>query len=205
MWTIEETTLTPLRVQTSRLELVEVTPELAKANLDDVALLARLLDARIPATWPPEHWEPEAIRWLLGLAQRNQHDRGWGAWYVVCREGDGLSSAGAAGAAGPTFRRTLIGTCGVKGPPDAQGVIEVGYGIVSECQRRGFASEATSALIDWALRDARVKMITAETFPHLVPSLGVMRRLGMQMIGDGSEPGVVRYGVTREEWEGVAR
>lgn len=205
-----------MRLRTSRLELVEVTPQLAQANLDDVGELARLLDARIPATWPPEHWEPEAIRWLLELTLRNPDDRGWGGWYVVECDGGAHAQpiAGAAGKAGPTRGdrksasgggRTLIGTCGVKGPPDAHGVIEVGYGIVSECQRRGFASEATSALIDWALRDARVKLITAETFPNLVASLGVMRRLGMKFLGDGSEPGAVRHGVKREAWRGTTR
>ena len=69
-----------------------------------------------------------------------------------------------------------------------------------EFQRQGFATEATSALIEWTLRDPRVKRIDAETFPHLIPSLGVMRRLGMTSLGAGSEEGTVRYGVTREAW-----
>lgn len=180
--------MTPLHIQSLRLELIEVTPQLAQANLDDMAELARLLEARIAVTWPPEHWEPAAIRWLLNMmTNAKPDDRGWFAWYVVLRDAANSGDEG-----------TLIGTCGCKGPPDAIGVIEVGYGIVSECQRRGFASEATRALIEWALRDPRVKRIDAETFPHLIPSLGVMRRLGMQHRGEGTEAGTVRYGVTRE-------
>lgn len=177
--------LNPLCIQSRRLDLIEITPQLAEANLNDPDELARLLDARVATTWPPEHWEPQAIRWLLDAARSHPHERGWFAWYVVCRE--------AASGVG----RTLIGTCGFKGPPGEDGVIEVGYGIVSEFQRQGFASEAAQGLINWALRDARVKMIAAETFPHLVPSLGVMRKLGMTLLGEGSEPGTVRYGVTR--------
>jgi ribosomal-protein-alanine N-acetyltransferase len=182
--------LNPLRIQSPRLDLIEVTPQLAQANLDDFAELARLLDVRIPAPWPPAHWDPAAIRWLMNKAQEQPRERGWFAWYVVLR-GEGGPGAGG---------RSLIGTCGIKGPPDSRGVIEVGYGIVSEQHRRGFASEATTALINWALRDPRVKMVAAETFPHLIPSLGVMRKLGMTLLGDGSEPGVVQYGVTREAW-----
>jgi len=182
--------LTPLRITTPRLELVEVTPELAQANLDDMQEVARLLDAAIPSTWPPEHWEPSAIQWLIDRSRAHPNDRGWFAWHAVLKPNAAANAAS----------RTLIGGSGVKGPPDANGVIEVGYGIVSEFQRQGFATEATSALIEWTLRDPRVKRIDAETFPHLIPSLGVMRRLGMTSLGAGSEEGTVRYGVTREAW-----
>src|SRR5687767_11502357 len=135
--------LNPLRITTPRLELVEVTSELAQAHLDDMPEVARLLDAAIPSSWPPEHWEPSAIQWLIDKARAHPNDRGWFAWQAVLTPGAAASAA----------RRTLIGGCGVKGPPDGNGVIEVGYGIVSEFQRRGFATEATSALIEWALRD----------------------------------------------------
>lgn len=183
--------MTPLRIQSRRLELIEVTPELAQANLDDVQEVARLLDAAIPSTWPPEHWEPHAIQWLIAKARECPNERGWFAWHAVLKF-DGAANVGRAGG------RTLIGGAGVKGPPDANGIIEVGYGIVGEFQRQGFATEATSALIGWTLRDPRVKRIDAETFPNHVPSLGVMRRLGMTSLGAGSEECTVRYGVTRD-------
>jgi RimJ/RimL family protein N-acetyltransferase len=184
-----------MRIESPRLELFEVTPELAQANLDDMQEVARLLNAAIPETWPPEHWEPTAIQWLIDKARACPNDRGWFAWQAV------LKSDAAATWSRRATGRTLIGGCGVKGPPDANGIIEVGYGIVSEFQRQGFATEAASALIGWTLRDPRVKRIDAETFPNLVPSLGVMRRLGMTSLGAGSEEGTVRYGVTREAWK----
>ncbi len=187
----DATQVLPLRTRTRRLELIEVTPDLAQSNLDDPAALARMLDVEIASTWPPEHWDPDAIRWLIDAARKHPDDRGWFAWYVV-RVPNATDSV--------VTKPTLIGAVGCKGPPDANGVIEIGYGIASEHQRRGYAAEATTGLANWALRDARVKMIVAETFPHLMPSLGVMRRLGMKHLGDGSEAGTVRYGVTREEF-----
>jgi RimJ/RimL family protein N-acetyltransferase len=179
-------TMTPIRLQSPRLELVEVTPQLAQADLDDVPQLGRLLNARIPEGWPPEHWEPQAIRWLMEKARAHPDDRGWFAWYVVLQ-----------GDAAPDQHRTLVGTCGLRGRADAAGVIEIGYGIVAEHQRRGYATEACRAVMAWALRDSEVRIIVAETYPHLLASLGVMRKLGMTSLGPGNEPNVVRYGVSR--------
>lgn len=92
---------------------------------------------------------------------------------------------------------TLIGTAGYKGPP-VDGVVEVGYGIVSDQRRKGYASEATNALVAHAFADERVRLIIAETLPELVGSQGVLRVCGFSAAGAGSEPGVLRYERCRE-------
>ena len=40
----------------------------------------------------------------------------------------------------------------------------------------------------------------AETLPELTPSIGVLEKCGFRLIGDGSEPGVIRFELTRAEW-----
>lgn len=103
--------------------------------------------------------------------------------------------------------RQLIGNGGFKGRPK-DGMAEVGYSILPEFQRKGFATEATRALIDWAFSHPEVDRVAAETLPELEPSLGVMRKCGMKYVGRGApEEGVetVRYEVTREEWRNSAR
>jgi RimJ/RimL family protein N-acetyltransferase len=45
-----------------------------------------------------------------------------------------------------------------------------------------------------------VTRVTAETYPELVGSIGVLRRCGFRFIGEGSEPGVIRYEITRVEY-----
>jgi RimJ/RimL family protein N-acetyltransferase len=79
-------------------------------------------------------------------------------------------------------------------------MVEVGYSICPEYQRRGFASEATRALIAHAFASPQVTRVDAETLPELEPSISVMLKCGMRFLGPGSEPGTIRYGVTREEW-----
>ena len=82
------------------------------------------------------------------------------------------------------------------------GTVEVGYGIVSDQHRRGYASEAARALVGHAFARPAVRRVIAETYPELIGSIGVLRRCGFRHIGEGSEPGVVRYELTRAEFEG---
>ena len=50
-----------------------------------------------------------------------------------------------------------------------------------------------------------MRRVVAETLPELVGSIGVMRRCGLRFIGDGSEPGVIRFELTRAEHAGRDR
>ena len=94
----------------------------------------------------------------------------------------------------------LIGSAGYKGQP-AEGIVEVGYGIVSDQQRRGYASEALEALLAHAFSLPRVTQVIAETLPPLVASIGVLRKAGFHLAGPGSEKGVIRFALLRTEYE----
>lgn len=100
------------------------------------------------------------------------------------------------GAAGPL----LIGSAGYKGPPTADGVVELGYGIVRDQQRRGFASEAVRGLLGRAFAEPAVGTVIAETLPELVGSIAVLTKCGLRPVGEGSEPGVIRFELTRDAY-----
>lgn len=90
-------------------------------------------------------------------------------------------------------RPILIGTCGCVGPPESTVDVEIGYSILPQYQRNGYATEATAALVDWIFCFAHVRSVNAQTFPHLAGSLGVLQRLRFEAAGDGSEPGALRF------------
>jgi len=96
-----------------------------------------------------------------------------------------------------------VGLAGFKGPPDEQGAVEVGYGVLEAFRRRGIATEATARLIAFAMADPAVTRVAAETYPELVGSIGVMMRNRMRYVGPGSEPVVIRYEVSREVLTGT--
>jgi RimJ/RimL family protein N-acetyltransferase len=67
------------------------------------------------------------------------------------------------------------------GPPSTQRVTEMGlfWAIDPGQQRRGYATEAAQALIDFAFQQLRVKHLIATTEYDNAASIGVMRKLGM--------------------------
>lgn len=171
-------------IRTARLELIGCSPETLRAEGDDLARFAELLDARVPASWPPELYDDDARQWTLRAVEAQPENEGWWMYYVV---------------AGEDGDRELIGLVGYKGPP-AEGTVEVGYGILPEHQRRGYATEATRVLIGRAFGHDGVRRVIAETLPHLQPSIGVMEKCGFTFEGPGSEEGVIRYTLPRERW-----
>jgi ribosomal-protein-alanine N-acetyltransferase len=173
-------------IVTPRLELVPATTGLTEAAIDGTRALAAGLDVEVPSTWPPEYLDTAALEYTLDRLAEGEGQAGWWMYFVVLRGG--------------AASRTLIGTAGYKGPPDGDGTVEVGYGIVSDHRRRGYAVEATRALLDRAFAESRVRRAIAETLPELVPSIGVLTRCGFRFIGDGGEPGVIRFELMREDY-----
>jgi len=114
----------------------------------------------------------------------NPDAAGWAAWYFL------LPSKA-------DEKVQAIGIGGFKEKPSQQGIVEVGYSIMPDYQRLGFASEAAAALIDWAFSHPEVQLVTAETLPALVASIRLLERNGFHLLGEGSEKGVVRYGRKR--------
>ena len=65
--------------------------------------------------------------------------------------------------------------------------------MLPEFQRLGFATEAVEGMMQRAYDDPGVTCIAAETLPDLIPSIGVLHKTGFELVGDGSEPGVIRF------------
>ena len=174
-------------LKTPRLELVGCSADLLRAEGDDRARFGRLLNARIPESWPPELYDDDARLWTLRTLEDAPEHEGWWMYYLVRDDGDGQE-------------REVIGVAGYKGPPAGDGTVEVGYGVLPEHRRRGYATEATRALLERAFAFPRVARVIAETYPHLEPSIGVMRNLGFTLEGPGSDEGVIRFTLPRERW-----
>ncbi len=72
----------------------------------------------------------------------------------------------------------IIGGVCFKGPPDDELEVEVGYEIVPEYQRNGYATEATEALLKWAKKAEHIKSVVACVETDNVPSSKLLRKLG---------------------------
>jgi RimJ/RimL family protein N-acetyltransferase len=77
----------------------------------------------------------------------------------------------------------VIGAASFKGPPDDDGVVEIAYGIVPAYQGQGYATEAASALVEFAMERVEVRTIRAHTLPDGNASMRVLVKTGFQLVG----------------------
>jgi [ribosomal protein S5]-alanine N-acetyltransferase len=82
----------------------------------------------------------------------------------------------------------LMGMAGFPGPPNSEGVVEIGYGIAPAYQGKGFATEVAVALIDFASSDPRVKRIRAHTLAQKNASTRVLEKCDFKKIGETTDP-----------------
>jgi len=170
-----------IELRTPRLHLIAATSELAQAEVSDRQALARLLDARLPADWPPPLNDDESARFFLEHLTAHPSATGWMLWYFIA-----VDEAG---------ERVAVGNGGFKGEP-SDGAVEVGYSIVPRYQRSGFAAEGVRALVAWAFADERVERVVARTFPELPASQALLRKLGFLETAR-AEPGTLSFELRR--------
>ncbi len=84
--------------------------------------------------------------------------------------------------------RTVIGMGGFKGPPDADGMVEIAYGIAPEYQGKGYATEAAQALVDYAFASGQVHVARAHTLPTRNASTRVLTKCGFEKVGEIMDP-----------------
>jgi [ribosomal protein S5]-alanine N-acetyltransferase len=84
--------------------------------------------------------------------------------------------------------RSVVGGASFKGPPDANGMVEIAYGIVPSFEGGGYATEAARALVEYAQRDERVRQIIAHTMPEANASTRVLKKCGFTFAGEVIDP-----------------
>jgi RimJ/RimL family protein N-acetyltransferase len=83
---------------------------------------------------------------------------------------------------------SVIGSAGFKGPPDAEGMVEIAYGIVPAFQGRGYATETAHALVGYAFGSGGVRLVRAHTAPTPNASTRVLAKCGFTRIGEVEDP-----------------
>ena len=164
-------------IKTARLRLVAITVAMLDAERRANGLLAGLLGAKLTGEWPPEHWEPHVLDFIQKQMENEPRTAGWNRYVLL----DGRLWE----------KPTLIGSVGGFAKP--QGDVEIGYSTLPAFQRKGYATEAANGLIKMLFAAEQVRSVCAQTYPSLPESIKVMERCGMTFVGDGDDPGTVRY------------
>jgi len=80
-----------------------------------------------------------------------------------------------------------VGDICFKGTLDAEGAVEIGYGIDETYRRMGYATEAVSGIVNWALTQDGVRLVTAQTEPSNKISQKVLLKNSFIRDGYGEE------------------
>lgn len=156
----------PFLIETERLGLRELT-------LGDAENVARfLLDRQAMRYYDTFYLSGDETAWIQSNIKRYRKD-GFGLWAMI-RKADGA----------------FIGDCGIT-LQDIEGerLPEVGYHVIREYQRKGYATGAAAASLEYAFREFRFPALYSYCRPDNLPSRGVMEKIGMKFLKEYSSSG----------------
>ena len=158
----------PVTIETERLLLVVLLPhELEPLVAGDTERAGRLAGVNFPPGWPEELEAREGLSWHLRHLLADTAHIPWRIRLIVERSS-----------------RSVVGSINLKGPPSSDGDVEIGWGVVEHCRRRGYALEAAAAVAGWVLAQPGVNSLSATVPSDNVASQRLAAQLGMTLTGD---------------------
>ena len=154
-------------INTARLSLVLMDEAMLEALArGDRWGASKLVGAILPSDFPaPDGSDDEYIRWQRVKLRAYCTEREWCERLMV-RLSD----------------RAAVGHCGFLAPPLWVGRAEIGYTVFPAHRGQGLATEAATALVDWAMEQGE-RIVAAAVPPANLASLGVVRRVGFVQTG----------------------
>jgi len=141
-------------VRTARLVLHAIDPGEA----------ARIVAGDRDEGWHPQYPFPDELAPLGSLARAPHPDPVF-TLYQVREAATGLA----------------VGGIGFFGPPDDEGAVELGYGLVPDARGRGYATEALTGMVGIA-REHGARLVRADTAVDNVASQGVLVKAGFREV-----------------------
>lgn len=131
---------------------------------------SRIVGATLPAEWPGA----DLLDMLPLHAAAPAAAECFGIWVMIERDS-----------------RSVVGDVGFLGPPDEAGTVEIGYSVIPGRRRRGYATEAARAIVEWALSQPGVHGVVAGCDSDNVPSIRTLERVGFRRTGEAN--GQIRW------------
>jgi [ribosomal protein S5]-alanine N-acetyltransferase len=170
------------------MELISSSAEHIRIELESPWLLAEKLHAVVSGNWPSGEYDRDAMEFFLSCFEKGgEAVQGWYGWYAIKTDNtDG--------------QRFLVGAAGYFGPPDNDGIVEVGYSVLPEWQRRGYATEMVHLLVSHAFTFATTRKIIAHTAVENEASIRVLISNGFSHAGVDEHK--LRFELTRKHHSG---
>lgn len=175
-------------IETANLKLIPCESRHFEAILNDHTRLEQMLGVSLADGWLVF---PESMQSGYDYLEAHPDALGW--WtYLFIHTGD----------------KSLIGSGGFAGAPNANGMVEIGYAVAPAYRNRGLATEAAFGLIAYAFSHPQIRMVDAHTLNEVNSSTRVLEKVGMEMIGTAHDPDegeVWHWRLTREVYDFLKR
>jgi ribosomal-protein-alanine N-acetyltransferase len=150
----------PTDIQTLRLTLSVLLPEEIEALISGEVWRVELASGfKYPADDPNRGVD---LAWHLRALHADNNQLPWRIRVIVERSSN-----------------TVVGSINLKGPPDNDGDVEIGWGLNEQARGKGYATEAAAAVIEWAFQQPGVRSVTATIPDHNAASQRIALRVGM--------------------------
>ena len=158
----------PPTIKSERLELVALLPAEIEALISgDTERAGFLAGVRFPQDWPNDAEARDGLSWHLKALQADENQASWRIRVIVERSSS-----------------DVVGSINLKGPPDADGDVEIGWGLAEQHRNRGYALEAALAVVAWVLQQPGVRSISVTVPDDDPPSQRLAARLGLLRTGE---------------------
>ncbi|WP_282454610.1 GNAT family N-acetyltransferase [Flavobacterium pygoscelis] len=158
-----------LKLLTKRLILIPFTIEICETILKSDFRNLDSLKLNRAFGWPDAE-VLETLPKIIDNLSRVEKPTGFESWMIIKKE-----------------NYEIIGDLGFKGFNPHDNNIDLGYGIIEEEQKKGYALEATNELIAWAFLNPIVKEITARCLMENEASIHLLKKLNFKIIKQDKE------------------
>jgi RimJ/RimL family protein N-acetyltransferase len=159
----------PALLRTPRLQLIPCAGDALMLLIGDPGAFERVFELRLAEGYLAF---PGSLEYPLEQMQTHLEQRLWWAPLLFVHQTE----------------RAVIGLGGYKGPPDKQGVVEVGFSVAPSHQRQGYATEAVRVLVAHAFAAPYAHLACAHTSPELNPSTSVLKKCGFMRTEELFDP-----------------
>ena len=158
-----------MRIETENLILIPGNKNLLASAIQGNDFLSKALGYAVCSDWTEFGVAP--LAYTLKILTQSENENGWWTYFPI-----------------HTVDQKLIGSCGYKGRPTPDGMVEIGYEVCPEYRQKGFGTEIANGLLTHAFNDELVKLVIAHTLPMENPSTKILRKLSFKKVCEIVDP-----------------
>jgi [ribosomal protein S5]-alanine N-acetyltransferase len=152
-----------------QIKLLECDATILQKAIEGDKSLSEYLNVNIPKRWT--EFGEMIFHHTLKIISKNPTQTPWTTYFPIFKA-----------------ENMLIGTCGYKGSPDSEGMVEIGYEVAEDYRGRGIATEIVNLLINNAFTYPNVQIIQAHTLANTNASTRVLEKSGFLWIKEITDP-----------------